>query len=95
MSFLPRIFGTNQDFPKSSVWGVSHFSKYLGRKRFGEEFGFSDFCPGGVLFLTIYNVCRHFRHDDFVEINFQNAGGELFLGRNLEFLIWPGGTDPR
>ena len=38
VSFLPKIWGRNQDFPKVSVWGGSHFLKCLGRKGFGEEF---------------------------------------------------------
>ena len=49
VSFLPKISGRNQDFTKGSVWGGSHFSKCLGRKGFGEEFQFSDFCLWGSL----------------------------------------------
>ena len=48
VSFLLKLFGKNQDFPKGSVWGKSHFSKCLGRKGFGEEFEFSDFYLGEV-----------------------------------------------
>ena len=47
VSFLPKILGRNRDFPKGSVCGGSHFSKYLGRNGFRVEFEFSDFFLGG------------------------------------------------
>ena len=37
VSFLPKIFGRNQDFPKGSVWGeVTFFFKVPGEKGFWE-----------------------------------------------------------
>ena len=71
VSFFLKILGRNQDFSKVLSRG-SHFSMWLGRKCLGEEFEFSDICLGGSL-LRIYNVCRHFSHENF-KIFFNHGG---------------------
>ena len=43
----PQNFGEKSGFSKGFCLVGSHFSKCLGRKGFGEEFEFSDFCLGG------------------------------------------------
>ena len=40
MSFLSKILGRNQDFPKGSIWEGKSLFKVPGRKGFREEFEF-------------------------------------------------------
>ena len=40
VSFLSKILGRNQDFPKGSVWEGKSLFKVPGRKGFREEFEF-------------------------------------------------------
>ena len=60
-SFLPTILGRNQDFPKGSFWRRVTFQRGLGERVSGKNLNFQICAWGEVWFLTIYNVCRHFR----------------------------------
>ena len=51
VSFLLKILGKNQDFPKSSVRGESILN-VPQEKGFWEEFEFQDFCLGGSLITS-------------------------------------------
>ena len=46
VSFLPRIFGRNRDFPKDSVWGEITFHSAKGERAF-EAF---DLLRGSLIF---------------------------------------------
>ena len=49
VSFLPKILGRNQDFPKDSVWGGESLFKVPGEKGFLEGIQIFRFLPGGSL----------------------------------------------
>ena len=95
VSFLSKILGRNQDFPKGSVWGEVTFQS-AWREVLVRDLNFQISAWEELWLLTIYNVCRHFRHKKYCSnSNLPMLWHHSFMFANLNKDPWKSGLCER